>query len=158
MENKNVCVIGYGNIGQTVVRKIKAFQMNIKIYDPYYDYCKTIEEAIKESDFLIITCPLNNQTYHIINKNILSLMSKNAFVINVSRGSIINESDLIEMLNNKHIQGVALDVFEEEPLKYNSPLKKYNCIFGSHNGSNTIEAVDRTNKKVLDYILNNISS
>jgi len=156
LKDKNVGVLGYGNIGQTVVRKLKAFEMNIKIYDPFYNYCQTLEELVTNIDYLVITCPLTKETYHCINEDIISLMNKDSFIINVSRGQVIYEKDLIKMLDRKHLRGVALDVFEIEPLEENSKLKEYNCVFGSHNGSNTIEAVNGTNKKVIDYIVENI--
>ena len=88
-----------------------------------------------------------------INEPLLRLAKKGVRLINVSRGPIVVENDLIKLLEEGHIFGAALDVFEEEPLPLNSGLRKFpNCIFGSHNGSNTIEAVDKTSLKALDIL------
>ena len=79
-------------------------------------------------------------------------MNKRPFIINVSRGSLINENDLIQSLKEKKIKGVGLDVFENEPLPIKSELRNFeNCIFGSHNSSNTFEAVERVNNIKVPY-------
>ncbi len=165
--NKKCCVIGYGNIGQTLCRKLLSFKININIYDPLYIdevnkddkkliFNKTIEDAILNVDIIIVTCSLNKYTKYMINKDLIYLSKRGVYIINVSRGQIVKEKDLIELLDEGYVSGAALDVFEEEPLKVNSLLKNYNCILGSHNGSNTVEGVDRTNHKVLEFIINNI--
>lgn len=165
LHNKKISVIGYGNIGKTLCRKLLSFNMNINVYDPLYVecesneniiFCENIEKCVTDTNFIISTCPLNKNTYHIINKNLIKLAKKGVYIINVSRGSVIKELDLIKLLDTEYISGAALDVFEKEPLDINNKLKNYNCILGSHNGSNTIEAVDRTNMKVLNFILENI--
>ena len=86
---------------------------------------------------------------------------KKPYIINVSRGPLINEKDLIQALKEKKLRGVGLDVFEKEPLSIDSDLIKIrNCILGSHNSSNTVEAVKRVNnmtiKMVIDMISNNV--
>ena len=89
------------------------------------------------------------------------MMFKKPYIINVSRGPLINEKDLIQALKEKKLRGVGLDVFEKEPLPIDSDLIKIrNCILGSHNSSNTVEAVKRVNnmtiKMVIDMISNNV--
>ena len=81
-------------------------------------------------------------------------MKSSCYLINVSRGPLIDENALIKALSKKTIKGVGLDVFEEEPLSINSKLQTFpNCIFGSHNSSNTIDAVQRVNKMTIDMVL-----
>ena len=81
-------------------------------------------------------------------------MRKNPYIINVSRGSIINEKDLIEAIKERKIKGAGLDVFEDEPLSLDSELLKINnCILGSHNSSNTYEAVKRVNKLTIEMVI-----
>lgn len=168
LAGKTAAVFGYGNIGKTLVKKLCAFSMNIRVYDPFIveqrDTYMTVfnspEDTISYAEFLFLTCPLTNETYHIINKKLLETSAmRKLYIINVSRGKLINEQDLIECLESGLVTGAALEVFEEEPFnamrnKLNNP--KYNCIFGSHNASNTHEAVERTNMKVLDFIINNL--
>ncbi len=162
--DKKCSVIGYGNIGKILCQKLLPFRMNLHVYDPLtidmtdsrINFCKLIEECVIDTEFIIVTCPLNKYTQYMINKDLILSAKKGVYIINVARGPIVKEDDLVELLDNGYVTGAALDVFEEEPLLTDSRLKKYNCILGSHNGSNTIEAVDKVNYKVLDYIINNI--
>lgn len=161
LKDKKVAVIGYGNIGKPLCAKLEAFGVDIKIFDPLYRknekdiFYDTIDEVAQDADFLILTCPLNSETYHLVNGNLIMKMNKGSFIINVSRGAIIKEIDLIKYLDNGYLRGAALDVYEMEPLGKNNRLKNYNCILGSHNASNTVEAVERTNQKVLDFLIQN---
>lgn len=159
--DKTVALVGYGNIGKALTRKLLEFKMRIKIFDPLYNssnnfknlmFFENIKNTIKNSDFIIITCSLNNNTYHLINHDLIKCANHGVYIINVSRGQIICEKDLIDCLDNGFVKGAALDVFEKEPLECDNKLRQYNCIFGSHNASNTKEAVERTNNKVIKYI------
>lgn len=163
LKDKKVAVIGYGNIGKPLCKKLEPFSVEIRIYDPLYrkneserhtyQFHNTVNETVEGADFLILTCPLNAETYHLVSEKLVAKLKCGASIINVSRGAIISENDLIKYLENGHLRGAALDVYEEEPLKQNSKLKNYNCIFGSHNASNTKEAVERTNLKVLELLV-----
>lgn len=172
---KKVCIVGFGDIGQTLVRKLQGFNMKIYVSDPAYIklpsgqiYNKQIETMLNseyeitisdldtcmdDAEYVIVTCNLNKNTYHLINENNLIRCKRGVKIINVARGSIINENDVISLFNNGHIDSVAFDVFEKEPLEKNNQLRKYpNNIFGSHNCSNTNEGVDRTSKLVIEKI------
>ena len=93
---------------------------------------------------------LNDSSYHLISKKELKLMKKNSVLINISRGQVVNEKDLISALKNKKIKAAGLDVFETEPLKQNSPLLKLdNCVLSSHNAFNTEEEVDKVHKNTI---------
>ena len=163
LAGKNLGIVGFGSIGQAIGLRAKAFGMKISFYDPFFnkeisslDEFQKVEfqELCNYSDFLVLACSLTKESKHIINKKSLSLMEKNPFIINVSRGSLIKESDLIKALKDKKIKGVGLDVFENEPLPINSELLKFeNTIFGSHNSSNTIEAVERVNNMTIEMVV-----
>ena len=179
--NKKICLIGLGDIGRTIVKKLIPFRPEIYVSDPGFKkvnnkiICRFNEEiiieeeiqnkinlvdlqdAVKDCDYIIVSCNLNKSTYHLVDKKLITNAKKGVILINVSRGPIVNENDVIELLESKFIDCVGLDVFEEEPLSKNSKLKNYDrCIYGSHNSSNSKEAVDKTSKialkKLFDFL------
>ncbi|MEM2648890.1 MAG: D-glycerate dehydrogenase, partial [Candidatus Bathyarchaeia archaeon] len=116
-------IIGAGRIGSAVARRAKGFNMKILYYDivrspkleegvgaKYVD----LDTLLRESDFITIHVPLTKETYHMINSEKLKLVKKTAYIINTSRGQVINEKDLYEALKEGRIAGAALDVFEQE--------------------------------------------
>ncbi len=157
LTNKKVVLIGYGSIGKVLFNKLLVHGLKVDIYDPFI-YKNTLKSVLTNADFIIITCALTSSSYHLLTWDEIKLAKKGVYIINVARGGIIKETDLITAFKKDWVSGVALDVFEEEPLPLNSELKNYNCIFGSHNASNTKEAVEMTNKKVIEYISDYISS
>lgn len=112
-------VIGTGKIGQAMIRILNGFQMNVIAYDPYpnknlsVEYV-TLEKLIKKADIISLHCPLTQETKHIINKETIAMMKQNVFLINTSRGGLIQTDALIEGLLQKKFAGVGLDVYEEE--------------------------------------------
>jgi glycerate dehydrogenase len=151
IQNKTLGVIGAGAIGQQVMKIAKALGMNIMVYsrtpkelgDPSIKFV-SLEELLKESDFVTIHCPLTEKTKYLMDKSKLELMKPSAFIINTSRGAIIKEADLIEALNNKKIAGAALDVQEVEPPELNNPLYSMeNVILTPHIGWKCLEARQR---------------
>lgn len=153
LENKKVALIGYGNIGKTLKLKLEALKMNVMPYDPITYTDISLDIALGSADFIICTCSLTSSSYHIINKYTINMARDGVYIINVARGPIICEKDLIEALDSGKVRGAALDVFEEEPINIYSELYKYNVILGSHNSSNTVEAVDRTSILVIEKII-----
>ncbi|TDP40214.1 D-3-phosphoglycerate dehydrogenase [Idiomarina aquatica] len=159
LTGKTIGVVGYGDIGYNVAKRLMGFDVNVIAYDPGVEGSRGLEyvercpwpENLSELDFLIFTCALNKHNHHMLNKETLSQLKQGAQVINVARGPLINESDLITALESNHIKAAALDVFEVEPLPKSSPLRDMpQCIFGSHNGSNTNEGVIRASYKALE--------
>lgn len=135
--------------------------MQIMAYDPYFKpYAgfeavegKTWPEGIEAADFIVVTCALTDSSRHMVNVDTLAKAKKGVRVVNVARGPIIDEKSLIEALQSGHVHSAALDVFEEEPLSLNSPLHDFpRCIFGSHNASNTSDAVVRTSKIAIEKL------
>ena len=138
----NECVlgiVGLGNIGQAVFKRAKAFGMKVLTNDikeiPGFKIT-SLNELLKEADFVSLNCDLNLTSRHLINKETLALMKPTAFLINTSRGPVVDEKSLVEALLNKKIAGAGLDVFEDEPLSKDSPLKKMsNVILSPHNAN-----------------------
>ena len=161
LRDKNVAIVGFGDIGSGIANKLIAFGMHSIIYDPYANQSKNEyfsfenwPERLSECDFLVFACELNQKTHHMLNKNTLSECKDGVRIVNVSRGGLINEIDLIDSLRSEKVYSAALDVFEKEPLQNDSELKSFDrCIFGSHNSSNTSEAVERTNDIAINKIL-----
>jgi phosphoglycerate dehydrogenase-like enzyme len=114
-------IIGYGKIGRMLARKASALGMKVLAYDPYVketegaDHVSSLDEGLAKADFISIHALLTNETQNMINAEKFRKMKRTAFLINSSRGEIINERDLIEAVKNKTIRGAALDVVPEEP-------------------------------------------
>ena len=135
LSDKTLGILGLGNIGSTVAKVGIIFGMNVNAWTPRLtqERCNKIDNKIKcssslnelmsTSDIVVITVSLNDNTRFMINKSNLSLMKKDALLINVSRGDIIKEDDLIEILDNNGIGGVGLDVFHDEPLPNDHPFR-----------------------------------
>ena len=162
LENKILGIIGFGDIGKKICKKALSLKMKIKVWDPKISskvsnkkvkFLKKWPLGRKDCDYLIFSSSLNSKNNHMFNKKIFKNLKKGVSIINISRGELINELDLIKGLNKGIIKSAALDVFETEPLPNNSKLRKYqNCILGSHNSSNTIEAVDKVSIKSLQIM------
>ena len=119
LNHKIAGVIGTGKIGQAMIQILKGFQMHVIAYDPYpnksleVEYV-SLEELMQKSDVISLHCPLTSQTKHIINKESIALMKKGVFLVNTSRGGLIDTQALIEGLLDNKFGGVGLDVYEEE--------------------------------------------
>ncbi|WP_207401753.1 phosphoglycerate dehydrogenase [Psychrobacter pygoscelis] len=161
ISGKKIGIVGFGDIGFNTAKRLMGFDVSVTAYDPSIEGNKGLEyvtrktwpEGIDELDFLILTCALNKNNYHMLNKDTLKLMKKGSQIVNVARGPLIDEVALIEALQSDHITAAALDVFEVEPLPNDSALRSMpHCIFGSHNGSNTVEGVRRASYKALEEL------
>ncbi len=160
--NKDIGLVGFGRIGQQTAKILKSFGANIYFSDPYVENVennlgekKNIEYIKENCDILVITASLTNDTKNLLNSDFFNSLGKKPYIVNVSRGSIINEKDLIEALEEELISGCALDVFENEPINKDSQLKTFeNVVFSSHNASNTHEANASVNSQVTEILLN----
>ena len=123
INGKTVGVIGTGKIGKIFIKIMKGFGANVLAYDVYPDKqyeeemnfkYVDLEDLLKQSDIISLHCPLTEQTEHIINKDSIKLMKKGVYIINTSRGKLINTKDLINSLQKGDIGGIGLDVYEEE--------------------------------------------
>lgn len=160
LSGKTVALVGFGDIGRNTAKRLQAAGMNIIVYDPYLQIQSGIEvetalwpQRIIEADFIVLTCSLNKSNQHMIDHSILSATKVGVRIINVARGGLIEEEALIEALTSGQVHSVALDVFENEPLPDNSPLRQYQqCILGSHNASNTVDAVRRATHQSIEKL------
>lgn len=152
LADKTVALVGFGDIGRNVAKRLLAADMHVIAYDPYFQIAQGLEslqsaawpERLNEADFIVLTCALTPENRHLINAATLSLAKPGVRIVNVARGPLIDEIALEKALAAGHVHSVALDVFEIEPLPDASPLRQYDrCIFGSHNASNTVDAVRR---------------
>ena len=143
MYKKTVTFVGTGDISRESVKRLKGFDVNLfgintngRAIDGF-DECfslKQIDEVLSKSDVVIIALPNTEKTYHLFNKYKLEKLKKDAYLINVSRGAIINEEDLINHLDEGYLKGVSLDVFEKEPLSKTSKLWNIDrVVITSHN-------------------------
>jgi len=152
LNEKTVGVVGFGAIGRILAEKCRlAFNMNVLVYDPFVSEwpdwvqpTKDVEEVFKHSDFISLHIPLTEQTKNIINEHSLSLMKPTAFLINTSRGGLVNEAALYACLNEKKIAGAGLDVFEKEPIPQDDQLLTLpNVVVTPHSGALTRECAQR---------------
>lgn len=142
MHEYTVGVIGVGNIGRAVIKRAETFGAKIlanDIEERPYDFMVSLKKLLEESDFVVLTTDLNPTSFHLINKETIDMMKPTAYLINASRGSLIEEVALIEALKEKKIAGAALDVFEHEPLNKDHPLTKMNNVILSPHNANASE-------------------
>lgn len=154
-------VIGLGDIGRNTVQRLQALGLTVVAYDPGVAGDAGFSgleraawpEAVEDLDFLVFTCALNQHNFHMLNAEVLAKCKPGVRVVNVARGPLIDEAALIAALQSGQVHSAALDVFEDEPLPMNSPLRDMErCIFGSHNGSNTIDAVIRASHEAIERL------
>lgn len=158
--NKKAAVIGFGDIGRATVKRLLACDLDVTVYDPFYKEDPKLDvkqavwpEGVGGVDFLIFTCPLTPETQHMFNHDLLPKLKKGVRVVNVGRGPVINEAALVEGLKTEIVHSAAMDVFEVEPLNADSELRQFDrCIFGSHNGSNSQDAVRVVSHLAIDTI------
>ena len=114
----------------------------------------TVEELFRRSDFLVLCAPLTPDSRHMANHHTLGLMKDGSFLVNVGRGPLVDEAALVAALERGQIAAAALDVFEVEPLAPDSRLRDFDqCVFGSHNSSNTREGVIRASARAVDNLI-----
>lgn len=162
LAGRTVALIGFGDIGKATAHRLHAFDLKISVYDPFAE--KSVEDKnryhfldfpnqLEAADFVVCTCALTSKTKHMINTETISQMKNGVRIINVSRGPIIDEKALLAGLKSGKVHSAGLDVFEIEPLPLNSELRNFEkCIFGTHNGSNTIDGVIRASHEAIEKL------
>lgn len=159
VNGKTLGIIGYGNIGKEVIKVAKALRMKILVSTrtPREDvegiHFTSMEEVLKNSDFVSLHCPLNDNTRHIMNQESIAMMKPSSFIINTARGALIDEQALIGAINKGVIAGAGLDVQEVEPLSEDSPLYTMdNVIITPHIGWRGLETRQRLVSMIADNI------
>ena len=162
LSGKTAAIFGCGSVGIEVAKRLKAFGVGIigvdivkgkSEYIDKYELMSNMHEVLMKTDIVILTLPLTEDTFHLFDKSCFEKMKKNAVLINISRGQVINENDLILSLKSGKISAAALDVFEEEPLSVESELWDLeNVIITPHNSF----VGEGNNERMFDVIYNNL--
>lgn len=163
LRGKKLGLIGAGRIGGEVARRCRVFGMDVIAYDPYLHPGRAAEldvrlvdldELLTESDVISLHVPLTDETRRLIDERAFNRMKKKAFVINASRGGVIDERALAGALERGELGGAALDVYEVEPLPADSPLRGApNLVLTPHLGASTAEAQVEVAREVSTAIL-----
>jgi D-3-phosphoglycerate dehydrogenase / 2-oxoglutarate reductase len=160
LTGRRVGVVGLGDIGRNTVTRMQALGLKVVAYDPGVEDAGIpgLERAawpagVQDLDFLVFTCALNNHNFHMLDAEVLAKCKPGVRVVNVARGPLIDEAALAAALDSGHVHSAALDVFEIEPFPADSPIRAHErCIFGTHNGSNTIDGVIRASHTAIDRL------
>jgi D-3-phosphoglycerate dehydrogenase len=168
LAGKTAGVLGYGSIGKATARRLVAFGCDTLAYDPFPEALAdadagvtavSLDELLSRSEVLILCAPLTPDTHHIIDDVALAKLPEGALFVNVSRGPLVDERALVEALSSGKLGAAALDVFEDEPLAPDNPLRAFEqCVFGSHNGSNTREGVLQCSAKAVENLLEGLAA
>ena len=162
LEGLTMGIVGYGRIGRATAKLAKAFGMNVIAYDPYSNKVDDVDipfvelhELFAGSDVVSLHCPLTSENEGMVNAKRLGLMKKTAFLINTSRGQLINEQDLAGALNSGQIAGAGLDVLYTEPAAADNPLlQARNCYITPH----IAWATHSARQRLLTISVNNIKA
>jgi lactate dehydrogenase-like 2-hydroxyacid dehydrogenase len=157
---KTCGIVGLGKIGKTIAKRAAAFEMNIAYYrrgqaysDVSYTHYDDLQALAKASDYLIVIVPGGPETEHLINRDVLKALGSKSYLINVARGSVVDERALVASLLESEIAGAGLDVFEDEPHVPAELLTLDNVVLTPHIGSGTYE----TRQAMADLVFANIS-
>ena len=163
LDGKTVGLFGIGNIARKLVQYLSGFQVRLLSYDPYVPQEKappnvtmtsSLEDLFSSSDIVSLHAPLTQETRGIVDRRLLGLMKPSAYLVNTSRGGVVNEPDLIEVLQTGIIRGAGLDVLTQEPPDPDNPLLKMdNVAVTSHLGANAWESDMRAERQIADTII-----
>ena len=163
VRDKILGTVGLGRVAQEVVERAKGLGMHVLAYDPYVtaEYAAQrgvtltdLDRLLAQSDFITFHVPLNDTTRHLIDRTQFQKMKQGVRVLNVARGGVIDEAALVEAIESGHVAGAALDVFEEEPLPADSPLRQLSqVVLTPHLGGSTVEAQEKVAVDVAVQVL-----
>uniref|UniRef100_A0A0D9UYT3 D-isomer specific 2-hydroxyacid dehydrogenase NAD-binding domain-containing protein n=1 Tax=Leersia perrieri TaxID=77586 RepID=A0A0D9UYT3_9ORYZ len=157
---KRVGIIGLGRIGLAVAKRVEAFDCPINYYQrtkqeyPNYTYYPSVIELATNSDVLVVACPLNEHTRHIVNREVMEALGPKGALINIGRGPHVDEAEIVAALVDGRLGGAGLDVFEDEPNVPEALLSLDNVVLVPHVGSGTHE----TRKAMADLVLGNLEA
>tara|TARA_B100001989_G_C24549765_1_gene473469 strand:- start:1692 stop:2636 length:945 start_codon:yes stop_codon:yes gene_type:complete len=158
LADKTVGIVGLGKIGSAIAKRCCAFDMNVVYYgrsekNVSFTYYNDLKSMAHDSDFLVLACAGGPETENIINLDILEALGPKGFLINIARGSVVHEEDLLIALQNRAIAGAGLDVFANEPNVPEEMLKMDQVVLLPHIGSATAETRSKMGKLVIDNFL-----
>lgn len=157
VSGKRVGIVGLGQIGKAIAQRVAAFNTDVLYYgrskkDVPYTYYDDLMALARDSDFLVLACAGGPETENLINAKILTELGPKGYVINIARGSVLNEEDLLIALRNQTIAGAGLDVFADEPNVPEAMIKMDNVVLSPHAGSGTVETRSKMGHLVLDNL------
>ncbi|HHF56227.1 MAG TPA: hydroxyacid dehydrogenase [Thermoplasmatales archaeon] len=159
---KTLGLIGSGNIAREVAKMANCLGMKVLVYSPHCTQekasemgaeLKSLEDIFRESDFVSLHIPKTEETYHMVDERLLSLMKPTAYLINVARGGVVDEEALYKVLKERKIAGAALDVYEKEPPEKSPLFELENVVFTPHIGAATKEGQIRAGVICAEQIL-----
>lgn len=163
LRGKTLGIIGLGNIGKNLAKRAKAFEMKIMYYsrnrkeefekEYSLQYCSSIDQVLEESDFVSLHTAFAPELHHLISQESFDKMKPTAYLINASRGPIVDENALVEALKEGKIAGAALDVYEFEPKVHEDLLSMDQVILAPHLGNATVEARQEMGEAAKDNLL-----
>lgn len=143
--------VAFGRIAQALARLLSGFGMTLLAYDPYVDASVMaefgvekveLEALLRSADLLSVHCPLTEETHHLLSHDAFRLMKDGVYLVNTSRGPILDEDALADALSTGKVLGAGLDVYEQEPLPLDSPLRGFDTVtFTPHVGANSEQSV-----------------
>lgn len=162
LKSKTLGIIGIGNVGKKVAKVALALEMDVIGYDPFVDEEKAksmgikkveLDELIKNSDFITVHVPLNDKTRDMIGKEQFAQMKDSVRILNVARGGVINEKELLEALNSGKVAAAAIDVWEQEPPTLRGLVECEKVIATPHLGASTAEAQENVAIDIAEQIV-----
>jgi D-3-phosphoglycerate dehydrogenase len=165
---KTIAIMGMGRIGKEVAKRARAFDMNVRGYDVYWDEgfakactverCTTLEDALHNADIVSLHMNLDESNREFINKDRIAKMKKGAIIINTARGGLVNEADIAAACRSGQLGGYGADVLEHEPPAPGHPFNEIdNILITPHVGSRTFESVERQAVRATQNIVNFLS-
>lgn len=156
LSGKTLGIVGYGRIGKAVEIRAKAFGMNVIFNnrsDQNHSNYRPLDVLLQESDIVSLHTPLTPDTRHLISKKQLKCMKQGALLINMARGPVVDEDALVEVLQSGHLNGAALDVFEDEPNVHPSLVTMGNVLLTPHIGGGTNESREQARQLCVDNVV-----
>jgi D-3-phosphoglycerate dehydrogenase len=158
LKDRTLGLVGAGRIGSEVANRCRAFGMKVIAYDPYLTEERAdvlglaltdLDQVLRTADIISLHVPLSEETANLIDHEAISRMKPGAFVVNVSRGGVVDEAALAKALSDGRLAGAALDVYETEPLPPESPLLALdNIVLTPHLGASTVEAQELVAREI----------
>ncbi len=158
LHGKQLGLVGFGKVARLVSTRLQSFGMDIVFYDPFVksstenEQKLDLDELLETSDFVSLHVPKTEKTKNLLSRDRLLMMKKDSIIINASRGGVIDEEAVFELVEKEKLFSAAFDVYEEEPPNLNNKMLKSKVITLPHLGATTKEAQGRTGKEVVDNI------
>lgn len=158
LTGRTVGILGLGRIGKEIARRCQAFRMQVVYHgrnrqpDEPFPYYADLVEMAKDCDWLVVVAPGSSETHHLVDAAVLTALGSDGCLVNVGRGSTVDEAALVAALQNNQLRGAALDVFEDEPHPHTALLDMPNVVLSPHTGSATV----RTRNAMADVVIANL--